>query len=171
MLIDAQLAMRCMTYVFKRSHIGGGSVLPGRVLVNSMGREGQYTYKWPRPSVTVDTCIISAPQGGEGSKVLLIQRKHDPFAGSWALPGGFVDEGESLQAAAARELQEETSIDQSATSLTQVGAYGDPGRDPRGWTITVAYCAIVPSMDVGVKVRMLTSIDTSIPGAWSCQCP
>ncbi|KAL4448962.1 hypothetical protein ABPG77_007679 [Micractinium sp. CCAP 211/92] len=79
------------------------------------------------------------------------QRKHDPFAGRWALPGGFVDEGEPLEQAAARELQEETSVDPSSVLLTQVGAFGDPGRDPRGWCVTVAYGAIVPSTELGVK--------------------
>ena len=85
--------------------------------------------------------------------MLLIQRKNDPFAGSWALPGGFVDEGENLEQAAARELQEETSVDPTSVPLVQVGAYGDPGRDPRGWTVSVAYCAVVPSSDMGVQVR------------------
>ena len=84
--------------------------------------------------------------------MLLIQRKNDPFAGSWALPGGFVDEGENLEQAAARELQEETSVDPTSVPLVQVGAYGDPGRDPRGWTVSVAYCAVVPSSEMGVQV-------------------
>ena len=60
-----------------------------------------------------------------------LQRKHDPFVGSWALPGGFVDEMEPLDAAAARELEEETSVDPASVPLLQVGAFGDPGRDPR----------------------------------------
>lgn len=60
-----------------------------------------------------------------------MQRKHEPFEGSWALPGGFVDEMEPLDAAAARELQEETSVDPASVPLQQVGAFGEPGRDPR----------------------------------------
>lgn len=69
---------------------------------------GGYTYRWPRPSVTVDTLIFCV----EDHKVwlLLIKRKNDPFKGSFALPGGFVDENEGLDAAAARELQEETNV-------------------------------------------------------------
>jgi 8-oxo-dGTP diphosphatase len=155
MLKHANRVLPYMTYGHVRSFIGKSSTLPVRVPARSMGKEGEYTYKWPRPGLTVDTCIIAAPQADEEAKVLLIQRKHDPFAGCWALPGGFVDEGESLEAAAARELQEETSMDPSSTNLTQVGAYGDPGRDPRGWTVSVAYCAIVPSTDVGVQVRSI----------------
>lgn len=62
-----------------------------------------------------------------------------------------MDENEPLDKAAARELQEETSVDPSQVSLQQVGAFGDPGRDPRGWTVTVAYAAVVPSTELGVK--------------------
>lgn len=62
-----------------------------------------------------------------------------------------MDENESLEHAAARELQEETSVEPSSVQLTQVGAFGDPGRDPRGWTVTVAYAAFVPSTNLGVK--------------------
>ena len=70
-------------------------------------------------------------------EVLLIQRGRDPFKGLWALPGGFVDQNESLADAAARELKEETGI--TAGELRQVGAFGDPGRDPRGHTISIAF--------------------------------
>ncbi|GMH33819.1 hypothetical protein BSKO_01653 [Bryopsis sp. KO-2023] len=110
-----------------------------------------YTYNYPRPAVTVDTIVLSKRSAEKPSHLLLIQRKHPPCQDQWALPGGFVDEGEPLDAAAARELQEETSVDPASVDLIQVGSYGDPGRDPRGWTITVAYAAIVPSMDLGVK--------------------
>ena len=109
--------------------------------VRAMGVEGQYTYKYPRPGLTVDCCILTQDAA---PKVLLIKRKHDPFAGSWALPGGFVDEGERLIDAAKRELKEETSVDPGNMALEQVGAYGDPGRDPRGWTVSAVYCAILP---------------------------
>lgn len=92
----------------------------------------------PRPALTVDLVVTTRE---DPPRVLLIRRRHDPFAGRWALPGGFVDENEPLEDAARRELREETGID--AAELTQVGAFGDPGRDPRGWTVTVAYLAIV----------------------------
>jgi len=97
---------------------------------------------------------VAQPSARSPAQVLLIQRGNEPFKGSWCLPGGFVDEFEPLNDAAARELQEETSVDPSNVPLLQVGAYGDPGRDPRGWTVTVAYAALVPSTDeLNVKVR------------------
>lgn len=70
-------------------------------------------------------------------RVLLIRRKHEPFAGRWALPGGFVDENEPLEAAARRELFEETGVE--AGTLEQIGTFADPGRDPRGWTVSVVF--------------------------------
>ncbi|KAG2487894.1 hypothetical protein HYH03_013476 [Edaphochlamys debaryana] len=112
---------------------------------------GKFCYQYPRPAVTVDTIIVSKPAAGAPAQLLLIKRKNPPFKDAWALPGGFVDESEGLDIAAARELQEETSVDPSSVSLSQVGAFGDPGRDPRGWTITVAYAALVPTTNLGVK--------------------
>jgi 8-oxo-dGTP diphosphatase len=76
-------------------------------------------------------------------EVLLIQRAHDPFKGRWALPGGFVDQDEALEHAALRELEEETGI--SGIRIAQVGAFGDPGRDPRQHTVSVTYAALVES--------------------------
>jgi 8-oxo-dGTP diphosphatase len=69
--------------------------------------------------------------------VLLIRRKNPPFQGQFALPGGFVDIGETTEAAALRELKEETGIDGSSPRL--IGVYSDPTRDPRGHTIGIAY--------------------------------
>jgi 8-oxo-dGTP diphosphatase len=69
--------------------------------------------------------------------VLLIQRGNDPFAGSWALPGGFVEAGERVLAAASRELFEETALEGDALEL--LGVYDTPGRDPRGPTVSVVY--------------------------------
>eukprot|EP00891_Asterochloris_glomerata_P008445 jgi/Astpho2/8445/Aster-07631 len=78
--------------------------------------------------MTVDAVIVAKQQP---PKVLLIQRKNPPCQGQWALPGGFVDENEPLDHAAARELQEETSVNPKDVLLTQIGAFGDPGRCPR----------------------------------------
>ncbi len=69
--------------------------------------------------------------------VLLIQRKHPPFKGQWAFPGGFVDMDEELEVAAARELMEETGL--KPQGLTQLHTYGTIGRDPRGRTVSVVY--------------------------------
>jgi 8-oxo-dGTP diphosphatase len=99
---------------------------------------GKYTYDYPRPAVTVDVVIATRESP---ARVLLIRRKHEPFAGRWALPGGFVDMDEPLDAAARRELREETGVE--AGELVQLHTFGDPGRDPRGRTITVVYLAEV----------------------------
>lgn len=90
-----------------------------------------------RPAVTVDVVVV-APLDGR-LKVLLVQRKRSPFEGCWAIPGGFVEPDEPLEAAARRELQEETGAEPAR--LEQLYTFGDPGRDPRGWTISVAYLA------------------------------
>jgi 8-oxo-dGTP diphosphatase len=99
----------------------------------------QYCYEHPRPSVTVD--IVLFHSGGGRDEVLLVKRAQEPFKGGWAFPGGFVDKDESLEDAAARELKEETGL--AGLILRQVGAFGDPGRDPRGHTVSVAFAAVV----------------------------
>ena len=100
-----------------------------------------YRYKFERPGLTVD-CVIFGLDLEEGSlKVVLIERDLEPFAGMWAIPGGFVHHGETLEAAAARELREETGI--TDVFLEQLYTFGDPGRDPRGWVVSVAYYALV----------------------------
>ena len=85
--------------------------------------------------VMVDAVVFTYQQ--EDLQVLLIERKSDPFKGKWALPGGFVEDDESLETAAYRELEEETGI--RADDLTQFHAFGKPGRDPRGRAVSVAY--------------------------------
>ena len=102
------------------------------------GKRAKFSYEYPRPAVTVDVVLATREVR---PRVLLIQRKKDPFAGSWALPGGFVEENEKLADAARRELKEETSLD--LADIEQLHTVGDPGRDPRGWTISVAYLARV----------------------------
>lgn len=78
--------------------------------------------------------------------VLLIMRRWDPFAGCWALPGGYADDGEEEVDAAARELEEETSIIVLAGDLHEVGTFDAPGRDPRGHFVTTAFTVTLPSL-------------------------
>ncbi len=106
-------------------------------------RRQKFSYDYPRPAVTVDVAIVTRERQ---PRVLLIRRKHDPFAGMWALPGGFVDMDERLEAAARRELREETGVD--VAEVEQLHTFGDPGRDPRGRTISVVYLARLNPADV-----------------------
>jgi 8-oxo-dGTP diphosphatase len=87
------------------------------------------------PSVTVDVVVVARLEGRH--KVLLVRRKKPPFQGHWAIPGGFVEPDEPLESAARRELREETGAE--PVHLEQLRTFGDPGRDPRGWTISVTY--------------------------------
>ena len=90
-----------------------------------------------RFAVTVDLLVFAPSE--HGPALLCIERARSPFAGCWALPGGFVDEGEDLAQAAVRELLEETGVELGIDDLIQLAAFGAPGRDPRGQTITVAF--------------------------------
>ena len=94
------------------------------------------TYEYPRPAVTVDTAVFRGPS--HARQLLLVRRGADPYAGMWALPGGFLEPDEPLERCARRELEEETGL-APAGEFLHVGAYGDPGRDPRGWTVTVVF--------------------------------
>ncbi len=86
-------------------------------------------------AVTVDSVVFC--KTNDHFKILLVQRKNDPFKDQWALPGGFVEEGEDLETAAKRELKEETGV--KVESMEQVQAFGKPDRDPRGHTISIAF--------------------------------
>ena len=86
------------------------------------------------PSLTADIFIFD-----DDFNFILIKRKNDPYKDCWALPGGFVEYGESVETAAIREAKEETSIDVELKNLVNV--YSKPDRDPRGHTVTVAFTA------------------------------
>ena len=96
---------------------------------------------YERPSVTVDVVIFSLVD--EDLQVLLIKRKFAPFAGMWAIPGGFVRMAESLEEAATRELEEETGV--TNVYMEQLYTFGQPNRDQRTRVITIAYFALVPN--------------------------
>jgi 8-oxo-dGTP diphosphatase len=98
-----------------------------------------------RPALTVDVVLVASADGQH--RVLLIRRKNPPFEGRWALPGGFVDPYEPLEDAARRELWEETGV--RPANMQQLHTFGAPGRDPRGWTVSVVYLALLEEGDAG----------------------
>ena len=106
-----------------------------------------YTYEYPHPAVTTDIVIFTIRR--DELKVLLIKRALPPFRNMWALPGGFVNLEESLEAGARRELEEETGV--RDVYLEQLYTFGEPDRDPRERVITVAYYALVPSDEMDIQ--------------------
>jgi 8-oxo-dGTP diphosphatase len=105
------------------------------------------TYEYPRPALTVDAVVFGLDD--EDLKVLLIRRGLEPFQGKWALPGGFVRVGESLEEAVRRELLEETGIAQ--VFLEQLYTFGAVDRDPREQVVTVAYYGLVRLSDHSIQ--------------------
>src|SRR5260370_25359895 len=104
-----------------------------------------YCYDYPRPAVTVDLAAFALFR--TDLRVLMIRRKKEPFAGRWALPGGFLEIDEPIEAAARRELREETGLDVTGPGA-MIGVFVDPGRDPRGRTIRLAHAAAVRNRPV-----------------------
>ncbi len=100
-----------------------------------------FCYEYPRPAVTVD--LVAFVREGSTLRVLLVRRKAEPFAGRWALPGGFLNLDEPAEAGARRELREETGLE-VAGPVEPIGFFDAPGRDPRGRTISLAFAALVP---------------------------
>ncbi len=115
--------------------------------------------EYPRIAVTVDVVIFTVRQ--QDLQVLLIKRQRYPFEGMWAIPGGFVEADESLEEAALRELEEETGVQD--VYLEQLYTFGDPDRDPRGRTVTVAYFAVA-SADA---IQLRAGDDASDARWWS----
>ncbi len=104
-----------------------------------MAQRGKYVYEWPRAMVTTDALVFDLTQGRV--RVLLVNRKHDPYQGYWAVPGGFIEMDEELIDSAARELAEETGL--TGVVLEQMQTFGTIGRDPRGRQITIVFTGIV----------------------------
>jgi 8-oxo-dGTP diphosphatase len=119
---------------------------------------------YERPSVTVDVVIFTILDSA--LKVLLIKRKHWPHEGMWAIPGGFVDMDEGLQAAAYRELCEETGLGGEDVYLEQLYTFGDPGRDPRTRVITVAYFALIGADKLHLAGGRLHAADDAADVGW-----
>lgn len=103
-----------------------------------------YTYPYPRPALTADAVLFTVLD--KRLQILLIQRASEPFAGLWALPGGFVEEGEDAAAAVCRELEEEAGV--RGVSFDQLRTFDTPGRDPRGWVVAVAHLALIDAASV-----------------------
>ena len=99
----------------------------------------------PEIAVTVDTVVFTTRE--EKPMLVLVQRGNEPFLGRWALPGGFVEIDEDLPDAASRELREETGLTVPAAALTQLGAYGTPGRDPRMRVVSIVFWAYRADLD------------------------
>jgi 8-oxo-dGTP diphosphatase len=107
-----------------------------------MNEDGCLRPRFRGPALTVDGVVLvrrPRPGGAHRHHVLLIERAREPFAGAWALPGGFVDYGEDPDQAVAREVAEETGLE--GLPWRQFRVFGRPDRDPRGHTVTVVYVA------------------------------
>lgn len=130
-----------------------------RQVITKSDKAGTYCYDHPRPALTVDIVVLyRSSDEPDNIEVLLIKRAREPFKERWAFPGGFVDKDESLEAAAARELAEETGL--SNIQLEQVGAFGDPGRDPRGHTVSVVFAGLIQ------KRELASAADDASEAAW-----
>lgn len=118
-------------------------------LIHNQARDASkpYCYRYPHPAVTTDIVLFTIRE--DSVQLLLIERGNEPFKGSWALPGGFVDIDEDLEAGAARELAEETGVEN--LYLEQLGTFGKPGRDPRERVISIAYLALAPETKLAVQ--------------------
>jgi len=102
--------------------------------------------EYPRPAYTADNLIFLVPDDVDDyQKILLIKRSNDPFKDHWALPGGYVNLGETSEEAARREALEETGLKLPGLPHL-VGIFDDPNRDPRGWVVSAAYAWYLPEM-------------------------
>jgi 8-oxo-dGTP diphosphatase len=112
-----------------------------------MSKKKKHCYDWPMPAATADAVVWTV--GPSGWRILLIERKSEPFAGKWALPGGFINPDEPPLQACIRELKEETNVVEA--DFRPVDVFGDPGRDPRGWTISFAFYTFQPEGELEAR--------------------
>ena len=119
---------------------------------------GKYVYDYPRPMLTADTVVLAELDGK--LNVLLIRRKYPPYQGCWALPGGYVARNEQALSAARRELAEETGL--KGIKLRTIGFFDTPGRDPRGWTVSVVHLGFADPH----KINRLRAGDDAQDIAW-----
>lgn len=117
-----------------------------------------YCYDHPRPAVTVDILVFTLDE--DAIRMLMVRRKAEPFAGQWAIPGGFLEIDEEIEDAVLRELHEETGLDGVAL-LAPIGVFGELDRDPRGRTITLAHAAAVRG-----PAPALTAGDDAAEAVW-----
>lgn len=102
--------------------------------------------KYKKPSLTADIVLIA--RDGDKDELLLIKRGGHPYIDCFALPGGFAEPGESIERTAARELYEETAVENVV--FESIGVFSSPGRDPRGWVVSDAFLAVADKKDIRV---------------------
>lgn len=102
--------------------------------------------KYKKPSLTADIVLIA--RDGDKNELLLIKRGGHPYIDCFALPGGFAEPGESIERPAARELYEETAVENVV--FESIGVFSSPGRDPRGWVVSDAFLAVADKKDIRV---------------------
>lgn len=112
-------------------------------IMNTNTPDKKYCYRYPHPAVTVD-CVVFGFDGN-ALKILLIERGIEPYKGMWALPGGFMKMDETVEQAAARELEEETNL--TGVYLQQFKVFSDVNRDPRERVITVSFISLLRPED------------------------
>lgn len=117
-----------------------------------------FTYQYPRAALTVDLIVFGRSRAGV--EILLIRRKKDPFAGRWAIPGGFLEPDERIREGALRELREETGLEVGGNGVVSLGVYDDPKRDPRERVISMAHVALWP------ETPALAGSDDAREAAW-----
>jgi 8-oxo-dGTP diphosphatase len=118
-----------------------------------------FSYDYPRPALTVDAVVFRKSHGL--LEVLLIRRKHNPFKGMWALPGGFIDMEETVEEAVVRELEEETHL--KVEGLQQLHTFSALNRDPRGRTVSVTFLGWLIQINHRFQAAMMQVMQNGSP--------